>query len=182
MNIKPSWTKLKETLKNSYTSYLPNSVLLDENLHHSSKTVFAIINAMCFNKNNEMTDTCYPSQALIGYLAGGVSTKTVSRAVTELEKYGYIKITHNKGFTNTYRIVARFAQKVVNQIKNKAAEIQQTIKGKKNNKQSKPSNWNLENQREYTDQEFDLLERQLLGWTEPSVNMFGEEYQQVCII
>lgn len=172
MEIKPSWAKLKNTLRDSYTAYIPNQIFIDERLHASSIKVFGIINSLCFGSKSD----CYPSQALIAFLAN-ISIKTVSRAIKELKICGYIKVQFRKGFSCIYTIIDKFARNVVNTIKNRANS---TKEKKQDKKQRKQNTWNYP-ERNYSNDYLDNLEKRLLGW-DIQQDLNGNLYEQGCIV
>jgi len=86
---------------NKNYTMLPHVVLNDNRLSSTDKLVFWAISSFAFGNKN----TCDPDETTLAKMCG-VSEKTIERAVTKLEKCGYIESTqrgNNK--TNLYRIL-----------------------------------------------------------------------------
>jgi DNA-binding transcriptional regulator GbsR (MarR family) len=175
--------KLKETLKKGYINFLPNEILLDSRLHSSSVKVYCILSMVSFADKC----SCHYSQRTLSEIVG-LSIKTIGRCLKELTTYNYIKKQFRLGETCIYTLVHKFAQTITNKIKDKAAKAKEFIQNKKDKKNGsnksfpkseKPSNFNNYPQREY---DFDSLEKQLLGWSQPETTQFNETYQQALLL
>lgn len=186
--IKDSWIKLKQTLSEGYNNFLPNSVVLNPNLHSSSIKVYAVLGMLSMGNKTE----CYPSYRLLSFLTG-YSCKTIYRCIKELETNLLIKVRRTLGEVSIYTLVAKFANNVKNAIKSKVEKAKEAIQDKKNkkngsnkafdrNEKPKKDNFNNYSQREYSDEYFQYIEAVHNKWTEPQTTQFNEVYQQALLL
>ena len=74
-----------------YSIAVPTHLLADRNLSATAKLLYGVIDSY-----QKISGVCYATNAQLAEQLAGVTERTVTRTVTELEKAGYISVTKEK--------------------------------------------------------------------------------------
>lgn len=85
-------------LENGFTK-VPNSVLYADDITSTEKLVYILLRSMAIGR-----DECFPSTDKLGKLLG-ITRRTISTCLKNLEDGGYINKQRRFGNTNVYTIV-----------------------------------------------------------------------------
>lgn len=112
--------------------------------------------SICYGEKLE----CFPSQQTLAE-ALNRSVRTIQRYLKELYDNNIISRKRRGHLTNVYTILIKKTKDVVNRVKEK---VNKNNIQNKYSKAAKELRFNDFTQREYTEQQYDELEKKLLGW------------------
>lgn len=130
--------------------------LITTNISNGSYRLATLLLSMCYAEK----DACYPSQK---YLAKKLnrSVRTIQRYLKELYENNIIAKRRRGHLTNVYTVLVKKAKEVVNRVKEKVNKNKYV---KKTNYAKKELRFNNFTQRNRSEEDWDNLEKKLLGW------------------
>ncbi|MGL5478733.1 MAG: helix-turn-helix domain-containing protein [Clostridium sp.] len=137
---------------------ISNRIITETKISDGAYRLYSLLTSMCYGKK----DNCYPSQE---YLAKALnkSVRTIQRYLTELEECNLIKKQRRGSISNLYTILKKQFENIVEKTKEKIKKGKEKVINYTNYKKKEYEFNQFSCQRERTQEEWDTLEKKLLG-------------------
>ena len=98
---------LPDKLENHQEGYtvVPTRLVYDADLSYAARVLYCCLLSFDYAKNGRRKNRVWPGQGTLAKAMGGVSTRSVRRAMCELELRDYVTVIHQgKGLPNEYHL------------------------------------------------------------------------------